>query len=54
MRLKTTAELGAMMNSIGVLILLAAVASLFFVKSIGGALIIIALPLAYFGAVCLI
>ena len=54
MRLRTTAELGAMMNSVGALILLAAVASLFFVRSIGGALIIIALPLAYFGAVNLI
>lgn len=54
MRLRTNAELGIVLKSVGALISICAVASLFFVKSIGGALIIIFFPLIYFGVAYLI
>ena len=54
MRLRTCAELGIVLKSVGALISICAVASLFFVKSIGGALIIIFLPFVYLGTAYLI
>ena len=50
MKLRTTAELDAILKSIGALISLGTIAALFFVKNIGGALIILLVPLCYFAA----
>jgi hypothetical protein len=47
MKLRTTAELGVMLKVICALVTIGAVASLFFVKSIGGALIILVLPIVF-------
>ena len=48
MRLRTTAELDAILKSMGALVSLGTIVSLFYVKSIGGALIILLIPLSYF------
>ena len=50
MKLRTTAELGAILYGMGALISLGTLVSVFFVKSIGGALIILLVPLCYFAA----
>ena len=48
MKLRTTAELDALIKGIGAVVIFGAVLSLFFVKSVGGALAIISIPLCYF------
>ena len=47
MKLKTTAELGVLLEGIGALIGLCTVVSLFFVKNIGAALLILLVPAVY-------
>ena len=47
MKLKTTAELDALIKGVGAVVCLAALVSLFFVKSLGGALIILLVPMCY-------
>ena len=48
MKLRTTAELDALIKGIGAAVSLSALVSLFFVGGIGGALIILLVPLCYF------
>ena len=47
MKLRTTAELDALIKGIGAVVSICALVSLFFVGSIGGALIILLVPLCY-------
>ena len=54
MKLRTTAELDTLIKGIGAAISAAALISLFFVKSLGGAVIILLIPLFYFAAAHLI
>ena len=48
MRLRTTAELDALIKGIGAALFIVSLISLFFVNSIGGAILILLIPFCYF------
>jgi len=54
MKLRTTAELDALTKGIGAVISLSAIISLFFVKSLGSAVLLLLIPLCYFAVAYLL